>query len=75
MTNNINRRMYEHKNGLIEGFTKRYQLNKLVYAEFYKYVFDAITREKRLKNWKRKWKVELIENENEDWIDLAEDWF
>lgn len=50
MTNNIERRMYEHKNGLVEGFTKKYRLKKLVYCEFYKYANDAILREKRLKN-------------------------
>jgi len=75
MTNNLERRMYEHKNGLIEGFSKRYRLSKLVYFEFYQFVNDAIKREKQLKNWKRDWKISLIEEENKSWNDLAFDWF
>ncbi len=75
MTNNMERRMYEHKNGLIEGFSKRYRLSKLVYFEFYQFVNDAIKREKQLKNWKRDWKISLIEKENKSWNDLAFDWF
>lgn len=69
------RRVYEHKNGRISGFTRTYRLNKLVYAEYYQYVHDAIKREKQLKNWKRHWKIELIESENESWDDLADDWY
>ena len=75
MTNNLERRMYEHKNGLIDGFSKRYELSKLVYFEFYQFVNDAIKREKQLKNWKRDWKISLIEEENKSWNDLAFDWF
>jgi putative endonuclease len=75
MTNNIERRMYEHKKSLIEGFSKRYGLTKLVYCEFYKYVNDAIKREKQLKNWRRQWKIDLIETDNPIWEDLAKDWF
>lgn len=75
MTNNMERRMYEHKNGLIDGFSKRYRLSKLVYFEFYQFVNDAIKREKQLKNWKRDWKISLIEEENKSWNDLAFDWF
>lgn len=67
--------MYEHKNGINEGFSKRYGLNKLVYFEQFQYVNDAIKREKQLKNWRRQWKIDLIEEENGNWNDLAFDWF
>ncbi len=75
MTNNIEIRMYQHKNGIIDGFSKKYGLKKMVYCEFYQYVNDAIKREKQLKNWKRDWKIALIEEENKEWNDLAFDWF
>lgn len=75
MTNNLERRVFEHKNKLIDGFTKKYNLNTLVCFETYKYVNDAIIREKRLKTWKRQWKVNLIEKENPSWNDLASDWY
>lgn len=74
MTNNIERRIYEHKNELIDGFSKKYGLKKLVYQECFEHVSDAILREKRLKKWKRAWKITLIEERNKDWIDLASDW-
>ncbi|WP_299432580.1 GIY-YIG nuclease family protein [uncultured Aquimarina sp.] len=69
MTNNLKRRIFEHKNKLIEGFSKKYNLNILVYFEVYQYVNDAILREKRLKNWNRQWKINLIEEDNLDWND------
>ena len=75
MTNSIERRIYEHKKGLINGFSKQYGLSKQVYCEFYKYVNDAIKREKQLKNWKRQWKIDLIKKDNSSWNDLASDWF
>ncbi len=75
MTNNLERRLYEHKKGNLTGFTQKYHLTKLVYAEFHKYVNDAIYREKQIKNWQRAWKIQLIEEENEDWIDLAAEWY
>jgi putative endonuclease len=75
MTNNIERRIYEHKIGLVEGFTKRYGLSKLVFCEFYKHVNDAIKREKQLKNWHRQWKINLIEEDNSNWDDIAKDWY
>ncbi len=75
MTNNLERRIYEHKNKLIEGFTNKYGLNKLVYMESYQYVNDAILREKRMKKWKRQWKINLIEEDNPQWKDLAHDWY
>ncbi len=66
--------MYEHKNKLIEGFTKKYGLNKLLYIETYQYVKDAIKREKNMKKWKRQWKIDLIEKNNPNWKDLSKDW-
>jgi len=74
MTNDLQRRIYEHKNKLVEGFTKKYNLDKLIYFEEYQDVQHAIKREKQLKNWNRAWKIELIENENKDWKDLAFHW-
>lgn len=75
MTNNLERRVFEHKNKLIDGFTKKYELGMLVYFEIYKYVNDAIIREKRLKSWNRQWKINLIEKDNPNWKDLACDWY
>ncbi len=75
MTNNLERRVLEHKNKVTKGFTKRYGLDKLVYFESYKYVNDAILREKRMKKWKREWKIKLIVEENPEWKDLAHDWY
>ncbi|MEX0315325.1 MAG: GIY-YIG nuclease family protein [Allomuricauda sp.] len=75
MTNNLERRVFEHKNKYTKGFTKKYDLDKLVYFETYQYVRDAILREKRLKKWKRQWKIDLIEDENPDWKDLAAEWY
>jgi putative endonuclease len=72
VTNNLIRRVYEHKNGIIEGFTKRYNLNKLVYFEQTNDINSAILREKRLKKWNRAWKIQLIESINPKWIDLSE---
>lgn len=60
VTNNLNRRIYEHKNKLIEGFTKKYNVNKLVYYEISDSVESAILREKQLKRWNRQWKINLI---------------
>jgi putative endonuclease len=70
VTNNLVRRVYEHKEGLIEGFTKKYNLKNLVYYEVYNYTYEAIKREKTMKKWLRKWKIELIEKTNPDWKDL-----
>lgn len=74
MTNNLERRVFEHKNKLVEGFTKKYDLTKLMYYEIFQHVDEAIKREKRLKKWKRQWKINLIEEKNPNWIDLASDW-
>jgi len=70
ITTNLIRRVYEHKNLKIEGFTKRYNLNKLVYFEEYQQYAMAIKREKRLKEWQRQWKLDLINQHNPDWNDL-----
>ena len=73
ITNDLTRRVYEHKNNLIDGFTKKYKVHSLVYYEQCDDIESAIIREKRLKKWNRKWKLELIERENPQWRDLYED--
>ena len=70
MTNNLIRRIYEHKNDLIEGFTKKYQVHHLVYFEIFDDSYNAIVREKRLKKWNREWKIRLIKERNPNWEDL-----
>ena len=72
VTNNLQRRIYEHKNGLIDGFTKKYNVHKLVYVESCGEIKDAIAREKQLKGWKREKKIALIEQMNRYWKDLGE---
>ena len=73
VTNNLTRRVYEHKNDLINGFTKKYKVHMLVYYEHANDIYSAIQREKSLKKWERKWKIELIETMNPDWHDLYEE--
>jgi putative endonuclease len=73
VTNDLRRRIYEHKNELIEGFTKKYSIKNLVYYEQTNDVREAILREKRLKKWNRGWKIKLIEELNPDWKDLSEE--
>jgi putative endonuclease len=75
VTNNIKQRVHQHKNKLIEGFTKKYNLTKLVYVETFRDVYSAIAREKTIKGWLRKKKIDLINGENPDWNDLSEDWY
>ena len=75
ITNNLQTRIYEHKNGLIEGFTKKYGVNRLVYFEQIEDVEQAILREKQIKKWRRNKKIELIKSTNFQWIDLSEDLF
>ena len=70
VTNNLIKRVYEHKNNLIKGFTKKYHVHDLVYYEEYNDVIEAISREKQIKKWNRQWKIELIEKLNPDWKDL-----
>ncbi|MBQ7977544.1 MAG: GIY-YIG nuclease family protein [Clostridia bacterium] len=71
VTNDIVRRVYEHKNGFVDGFTKRYNLCKLVYYEEYNDVNDALAREKQLKGWKREKKNLLVERLNPNWQDFS----
>ena len=73
VTDDLNRRLYEHANKLIDGFTKKYNLTKLVYFETFNQIEDAIRREKQLKNWHRQWKINLIESVNKEWKDLSHD--
>ena len=70
VTNSLLRRIYEHKCGLVEGFTKKYKVHILVYYEKYNDVRNAIEREKILKKWNRKWKINLIQKDNPEWRDL-----
>ena len=69
-TSNLVKRVWEHKNKVVEGFTNKYELNLLVYYEMYGSLPDAFEREKQLKRWKRIWKIRLIENSNHAWRDL-----
>ncbi|OGK25141.1 hypothetical protein A3A46_02365 [Candidatus Roizmanbacteria bacterium RIFCSPLOWO2_01_FULL_37_13] len=70
ISNDLKTRVYQHKKDLVEGFTKKYKVHNLVYYEVFTQVKDAILREKRLKKWKRKWKIKLIEKKNPEWKDL-----
>jgi putative endonuclease len=70
VTNDLIRRVYEHKNGLAEGFTRKYEVHRLVYFEQHSDIEAAIRREKRLKKCNRRWKIQLIEEANPNWIDL-----
>ncbi len=72
ITNDLIRRVYEHKQRIGDGFTKKYNLTELVYAEKFDNPNDAIAREKQLKNWRRQWKINLIESINPNWNDLYE---
>ncbi|KKQ78431.1 hypothetical protein A3F00_04380 [Candidatus Daviesbacteria bacterium RIFCSPHIGHO2_12_FULL_37_11] len=72
VTSNLEKRIYEHKNELLDGFTKKYRLKKLVYFEEYSQIEEAIVREKQLKNWHRDWKINLVKKTNPDLKDLSE---
>lgn len=71
VTNDLSRRMGEHKDGLIAGFTKQYGVKTLVYYELFEDINEAIAREKRLKKYKREWKMNLIQEHNVEWRDLT----
>jgi len=71
VTNNLERRIYEHKKGLVKGFTEKYDCKKLVYHEFYSDIKQAIKREKEIKGWKRYKKETLIKSLNKNWNDLS----
>ena len=73
VTSNLIRRVWEHKNDLTEGFTKRYQVHTLVWCEVHDNMESAITREKAIKGWRRAWKIGLIEKSNGQWRDLYEE--
>jgi putative endonuclease len=75
VTGNLLKRVYEHKNSLVEGFTKKYNCHKLVYFDETNDINAAIKREKEIKGWLRKKKIALIEMQNPKWLDLAEGWF
>jgi putative endonuclease len=70
VTSDLPKRMWEHKNNLAEGFTKKYHVHQLVWYEMHETMESAINREKKIKEWKRAWKMELIESRNPDWLDL-----
>jgi putative endonuclease len=70
VTSDLLKRVWEHKNDVVEGFTKRYMVHKLVWFEKHETMESAIAREKAIKEWKRKWKLELIEEQNPEWVDL-----
>ena len=75
VTNNLERRVYEHKQKLVDGFTKKYNINKLVYFNSTNDINSAIEREKQIKGWSRKRKNELVETENSKWEDLSAKWY
>ena len=72
VTNNLLKRVHQHKNDAVEGFTQMYKVHNLVYYEVFNRIRDAINREKRMKKWKRERKIELIEKSNPNWEDLFE---
>ncbi len=73
VTSDLIRRVFEHKNKLVAGFTSKYNVDKLVYFEEFGNIGQAIQREKRLKEWPRKWKLNLIEQDNPEWLDLFDE--
>lgn len=75
VTNNLRKRVFQHKTGTFEGFTSKYKLDRLVYWEIFKDVRSAIAREKQLKRWTRLKKMQLVMTINPTWNDLASDWF
>ena len=74
ITNNLERRMYEHKHKLVEGFTQKYIVDKLVYFEETRDVHAALEREKEIKKWRREKKNALVKRNNKEWKDLSEGW-
>ena len=73
VTKDLVRRVYEHKNGLVPGHTKKYRIDKLVYFELYSTAYQAIQREKNIKHWPRAWKTRLIREKNDEWRDLYDE--
>ena len=74
VTNDIVRRVFEHKNKIVKGFSSRYNVDKLMFFEEFISINEAIKREKRLKKWNRQWKINLIEEKNPNWNDLSGEW-
>ena len=74
VTNNLERRLYEHRNHLVDGFTKKYNVHKLVYYEYTNDVYSALEREKQLKGWSRAKKNALVAKSNPTWSDLSTEW-
>ena len=70
VTSDLRKRIWEHREGFVDGFTKKYGVHRLVYYELFVDMYNAITREKRLKKWRRAWKIRLIEEKNPRWDDL-----
>ena len=75
LTNELERRIGEHKNKILKGFTYKYNVDKLVYFEEFETYEEAFLRERRLKKWKRDWKINLIVKENPNWTDLSAEWY
>jgi len=73
VTSNLIQRVWQHKHDMVEGFTKKYKVKKLVYYEVHDNAESEITREKQMKKWRRKWKLRLIEDSNPEWKDLYEE--
>ncbi|MDQ5987586.1 MAG: hypothetical protein CSYNP_03331 [Syntrophus sp. SKADARSKE-3] len=73
VTSDLVRRIYEHRNNFVDGFSKKYELHNLVWYELHETANSAIRREKQIKKWERKWKLELIEKDNPDWKDLYDE--
>ena len=70
VTSDLRKRIRQHKNSLVDGFSHKYKVHRLVWFELHESMYTAIEREKSLKNWKRDWKISLIERQNRDWSDL-----
>ena len=75
VTSNLQKRVWEHKNHIFDGFTQKYHVDKLVYYEVFQDILSAIEREKKLKKWNREWKKQLINKFNPDWTDLYQGLF
>lgn len=75
VTNNIKRRIWEHKQGEVQGFSRRYHVDSLVYVEVFGEVYAAIAREKQIKRWRREKKLRLVARANPEWHDLSDGWY
>jgi putative endonuclease len=73
VTSNLIKRIWQHKEKLVDGFSRRYNADRLVWYEIHSEIYLAITREKQIKRWKRSWKIELVEASNPDWVDRFDD--